>query len=195
MYTMTLRNTEERIFKFESCLLHVFRRHHHQVRRPRPRPPHHRPRLGSIRSGETLHRDRPQWIQDHLSQRQSHWWGIIYTDTMLNHRSGAYSYNDLLLTSGQASVTKDYLESIKQGECHMPDGPLFLNPTSLINAFHREVSLKRLCFHQMSTFNHAWINFRSSRGNPKSSRSPVSAISANFSPEIRFTPVTETAWM
>lgn len=40
---------------------------------------------------------------------------------------------------GQASVTKDYLESIKQGECHMPDGPLFLNPTSLINAFHREV--------------------------------------------------------
>eukprot|EP00095_Tigriopus_kingsejongensis_P000826 snap_masked-scaffold63_size435493-processed-gene-2.4 protein:Tk00826 transcript:snap_masked-scaffold63_size435493-processed-gene-2.4-mRNA-1 annotation:"phosphatidate phosphatase lpin3" len=40
---------------------------------------------------------------------------------------------------GQASVTKDYLASIRQGNLNLPDGPLFLNPTSLVNAFHREV--------------------------------------------------------
>lgn len=38
---------------------------------------------------------------------------------------------------GQASITKDYLSSIRQGDLCLPDGPLFLNPTSLINAFHR----------------------------------------------------------
>jgi phosphatidate phosphatase PAH1 len=40
---------------------------------------------------------------------------------------------------GQASITKEYLSSIKQGEVNLPDGPIFLNPTSLVNAFHREV--------------------------------------------------------
>ena len=40
---------------------------------------------------------------------------------------------------GQASVTKDYLSSIRQGNLELPDGPLFLNPTGLMSAFHREV--------------------------------------------------------
>ena len=40
---------------------------------------------------------------------------------------------------GQASVTKDYLQSLKQGDVCLPDGPLFLNPDSLIHAFKREV--------------------------------------------------------
>jgi len=40
---------------------------------------------------------------------------------------------------GQASFTKDYLASIRQGDTNLPDGPLLLNPTSLMNAFHREV--------------------------------------------------------
>ena len=40
---------------------------------------------------------------------------------------------------GQASVTKEYLSSIKQGDVNLPIGPIFLNPTSLANAFHREV--------------------------------------------------------
>merc|ERR1711988_1178437 len=40
---------------------------------------------------------------------------------------------------GQASITKEYLSSVKQGEVNLPDGPIFLNPTSLVNAFHREV--------------------------------------------------------
>lgn len=40
---------------------------------------------------------------------------------------------------GQATITKDYLASIRQGNIDLPDGPMFLNPTSLVNAFHREV--------------------------------------------------------
>lgn len=38
---------------------------------------------------------------------------------------------------GQARVTREYLRSIKQGNLSLPDGPLLLNPTSLISAFHR----------------------------------------------------------
>ena len=40
---------------------------------------------------------------------------------------------------GQAAITKDYLQSLKQGDVCLPDGPLFLNPDSLIHAFKREV--------------------------------------------------------
>ncbi|XP_076034413.1 phosphatidate phosphatase LPIN isoform X4 [Oratosquilla oratoria] len=40
---------------------------------------------------------------------------------------------------GQARITRDYLKSIKQGDLSLPDGPLLLNPTSLVQAFHREV--------------------------------------------------------
>lgn len=43
---------------------------------------------------------------------------------------------------GQSRSTKDMLKSIRQGELVLPDGPLFLNPTSLFSAFHREVILK-----------------------------------------------------
>lgn len=38
---------------------------------------------------------------------------------------------------GQARITRDYLKSIKQEDLNMPDGPILLNPTSLITAFHR----------------------------------------------------------
>ncbi|XP_067008392.2 phosphatidate phosphatase LPIN3 isoform X2 [Anabrus simplex] len=44
---------------------------------------------------------------------------------------------------GQAHVTREYLRSIKQGDLSLPDGPLLLNPTSLISAFHREVIEKK----------------------------------------------------
>ncbi|CAH4031010.1 unnamed protein product [Pieris brassicae] len=44
---------------------------------------------------------------------------------------------------GQAGVTREYLRSIKQGETCLPDGPLLLNPTSLLRAFHREVIEKK----------------------------------------------------
>lgn len=38
---------------------------------------------------------------------------------------------------GQATTTRDYLRSVKQGDLCLPDGPLLLSPTSLISAFHR----------------------------------------------------------
>ncbi|CAG4979331.1 unnamed protein product [Parnassius apollo] len=44
---------------------------------------------------------------------------------------------------GQARVTREYLRSIRQGELCLPDGPLLLNPTSLLRAFHREVIEKK----------------------------------------------------
>lgn len=44
---------------------------------------------------------------------------------------------------GQARVTREYLRSIKQGDLSLPDGPLLLNPTSLLRAFHREVIEKK----------------------------------------------------
>ncbi|KAF2349469.1 Lipin middle domain, partial [Trinorchestia longiramus] len=40
---------------------------------------------------------------------------------------------------GQARITRDYLESVVQEDVTLPDGPLLLNPTSLLQAFHREV--------------------------------------------------------
>lgn len=44
---------------------------------------------------------------------------------------------------GQAKTTRDYLQSIRQGDVKLPDGPLLLNPTSLMSAFHREVIEKK----------------------------------------------------
>ncbi|XP_044737355.1 phosphatidate phosphatase LPIN3 isoform X2 [Chrysoperla carnea] len=44
---------------------------------------------------------------------------------------------------GQAKVTREYLRSIKQGDLSLPDGPILLNPTSLMSAFHREVIEKK----------------------------------------------------
>ncbi|KAM8714331.1 hypothetical protein ACLKA7_014460 [Drosophila subpalustris] len=44
---------------------------------------------------------------------------------------------------GQSRVTREYLRSIRQGDVMLPDGPLLLNPTSLISAFHREVIEKK----------------------------------------------------
>ena len=40
---------------------------------------------------------------------------------------------------GQASMTKGYLESLRQQDVCLPDGPVFLNPDSLYHAFKREV--------------------------------------------------------
>jgi len=49
----------------------------------------------------------------------------------------------LNISKFQASFTKDYLASIRQGDVNLPDGPLLLNPTSLMNALHREVIEKK----------------------------------------------------
>nr|CAD7594568.1 unnamed protein product [Timema genevievae] len=44
---------------------------------------------------------------------------------------------------GQAHITREYLRSIRQNDLTLPDGPLLLSPTSLVNAFHREVIEKK----------------------------------------------------
>ncbi|CAG0880000.1 unnamed protein product [Cyprideis torosa] len=44
---------------------------------------------------------------------------------------------------GQAHITREYLRSIRQGDVCLPNGPLLLNPASLISAFHREVIVKK----------------------------------------------------
>ena len=44
---------------------------------------------------------------------------------------------------GQISITKDYLASVKQEGVKLPQGPIFLNPTSLSDAFHLEVIEKK----------------------------------------------------
>ncbi|CAH0391654.1 unnamed protein product [Bemisia tabaci] len=44
---------------------------------------------------------------------------------------------------GQSRVTRDYLKSIKQEDLSLPEGPMLLNPTSLLNAFHTEVIEKK----------------------------------------------------
>ncbi|XP_071114379.1 phosphatidate phosphatase LPIN3-like [Haliotis cracherodii] len=59
------------------------------------------------------------------------------------HKNG---YKFLYLSAraiGQSRITKDLLRGIKQGELVLPEGPLLLNPTSLISAFHREVITKK----------------------------------------------------
>lgn len=40
---------------------------------------------------------------------------------------------------GQARITREYLKGIRQGNVSLPDGPLLLSPTSLINALHTYV--------------------------------------------------------
>ncbi|XP_071854134.1 phosphatidate phosphatase LPIN3-like isoform X2 [Apostichopus japonicus] len=44
---------------------------------------------------------------------------------------------------GQSKVTKDYLKGICQDSLSLPDGPLLLNPSSLLRALHREVIIKK----------------------------------------------------
>ncbi|XP_044744130.1 phosphatidate phosphatase LPIN2 isoform X2 [Coccinella septempunctata] len=64
----------------------------------------------------------------------------------LFHKIADNGYKLLYLSAraiGQARVTRDYLKSIKQEDVSMPAGPVLLNPTSLILAFHREVIEKK----------------------------------------------------
>ncbi|KAH9375688.1 hypothetical protein HPB48_017746 [Haemaphysalis longicornis] len=58
----------------------------------------------------------------------------------------ANGYQFLYLSAraiGQAHLTREYLRSVRQGDLWLPDGPLLLSPTSLINAFHKEVIEKK----------------------------------------------------
>ncbi len=64
---------------------------------------------------------------------------VVHSHLYSAYRCSFFVYRAI----GQASVTKDYLASVRQGDVALPDGPLFLNPTSLVNAFHREVIEKK----------------------------------------------------
>ncbi|XP_046864591.1 phosphatidate phosphatase LPIN3-like isoform X2 [Xenia sp. Carnegie-2017] len=44
---------------------------------------------------------------------------------------------------GQAELTRQHLKNVVQENLSLPNGPLFLSPSSLIKAFHREVIEKR----------------------------------------------------
>ncbi|CAB4005641.1 Hypothetical predicted protein [Paramuricea clavata] len=44
---------------------------------------------------------------------------------------------------GQAELTRQHLRNVVQENLGLPDGPLFLSPSSLIKAFHREVIEKK----------------------------------------------------
>ncbi|XP_011660379.1 phosphatidate phosphatase LPIN2 isoform X2 [Strongylocentrotus purpuratus] len=64
----------------------------------------------------------------------------LYSNIKLN------GYNFLYLSSraiGQARLTKGYLNSIQQDKASLPDGPLLLNPSSLFQAFHSEVIIRK----------------------------------------------------
>lgn len=59
----------------------------------------------------------------------------------------ANGYEILYLTArsiGAASITKEYLASLKQESGHsLPDGPVFMSPDRLLNALNREVILRK----------------------------------------------------
>ena len=68
------------------------------------------------------------WTQPHVAE--------LFTNIAEN------GYRVLYLTAralGQASHTSQYLRGIVQGENTLPDGPLLMNPSSLVHAFKKEV--------------------------------------------------------
>ena len=48
-----------------------------------------------------------------------------------------------ILNTFKAHMTKNYLKSVIQDGVSLPSGPVMLNPTSLFNAFHKEVIVRR----------------------------------------------------
>ncbi|XP_014767628.1 phosphatidate phosphatase LPIN3 isoform X2 [Octopus bimaculoides] len=64
--------------------------------------------------------------------------GVAELFTRINNNSYKFVYLSARAI-GQSRGTKELLKSIKQGGLELPDGPLLLNPTSLISALHREV--------------------------------------------------------
>ena len=72
------------------------------------------------------------WTHEHISE--------LYTNIAKN------GYQLVYLTSraiGQSSLTKSYLNSVKQGNFVLPDGPLIMSPDRLYHSFKREIILKK----------------------------------------------------
>lgn len=60
--------------------------------------------------------------------------------TKLFTRIAANGYKLVYLSAraiGQSALTKGYLRSVCQDQLSLPEGPLLLSPTSLMNALHR----------------------------------------------------------
>lgn len=60
----------------------------------------------------------------------------------LYNRIAANGYKFVYLSAraiGQAQITRDYLRSVRQQQASLPPGPLLLSPTSLVQAFQKEV--------------------------------------------------------
>ncbi|CAN7999780.1 unnamed protein product [Ixodes hexagonus] len=68
--------------------------------------------------------------------------GVAKLFTKIHHNGYQFLYLSARAI-GQAHITREYLRSIRQGDLWLPDGPLLLSPTSLINAFHKEVIEKK----------------------------------------------------
>jgi len=72
-------------------------------------------------------------------------WAHIGVAELFN-RMIANDYKIVYLTAraiGMATQTKEYLKSVVQDKFSLPGGPLFLSPTSVMNALHREVIEKK----------------------------------------------------
>jgi phosphatidate phosphatase LPIN len=93
---------------------------------------------------------------------------------------------------GQATTTKDYLHSVKQGGVHLPDGPLFLNPDSLIHAFKREVidrnpeEFKISCLKEIQSLFGDKNPFFAGYGNRPNVRTPFCIIEYKYVFDILF---------
>lgn len=82
-------------------------------------------------------------------------------------RSNGYQFLYLSARAiGQAHLTREYLRSIRQGDLWLPDGPLLLSPTSLINALHREVIEKKPEEFKISCLRDIQALFNNTHGNP-----------------------------
>ena len=80
---------------------------------------------------------------------------------------------------GQAHITREYLRSVRQGDLSLPDGPLLLNPTSLLSAFHRCVAVSFIYFfvYICILISFVWITVKSLRKNQKNLKFPVCVTS------------------
>ncbi len=87
-------------------------------------------------------------VLGHILPRVGKDWSHLGVTTLYS-RIAANGYHMLYLTArgiGMAGTTRDYLKSVQQeasgDESRLPDGPVLLSPSGLIESLTREVILK-----------------------------------------------------